>query len=219
MTREELDALVADSLAEEFDRLRGDLEARIDRGVAARPIPPFTPPPIWTEGAYGAGATVRAHGGIFYARRDTSGHPGDDDGAWLPLVVGLAGFDMRWTDERTVRLFARLSDGTVVESVRSIEVPIVRGYWDAETDYAPGDRVFRYGEFHATAPSRGVDPTLPGWEASWLKVGGRHAARALALVVDDDGTIREGGKAIGSLRPLFAKLLDELLAKHLKPAA
>lgn len=213
MTREELDALVADVLAEHLARFHADMLAHIDRAIAAKPLPPFVPPPVWTEGRHGAGAVVRAHNGLFMARRDTTEHPGDDSGAWLPLVVGIAGVDMRWTDERTACFWLRLSDGTIVETRREIEVPIVRGYWDAETDYKPGDRVFRYGEFHALAPSRGVDPTLAGSDSCWLKVGGKHAARGPSFAIDREGTLSEGGKEIGTLKPLIKNLLDDLTGK------
>lgn len=219
MKREEIDALVADVMAEHFARLRGDLEALIERAIAAKPIPPFLPPPIWTEGKHGAGSVVRAHGGIFYARRDTVDEPGNNNGAWLPLVVGLAGFDMRWLDDHRFVCMARLSDGRVVNTEREIAVPIVRGYWNAETNYLPGDRVFRYGEHSAVKMSMGVDPTSAEAEGTWEKVGGKYA-RPLTWALDEaTGMLTENGRDVGSVKTLFARVVDEALAKHLSKAA
>lgn len=213
MSRDEIDALVADVMAEHFARLRADLEATIERAIAAKPLPPFLPPPVWTEGKHGAGTVVRAHGGLFCARRDTTAQPlMDDDGSWLPLVVGLAGFDMRWVDDHKFVCMARLSDGRLVEAEREIAVPIVRGYWSAETNYLPGDRVFRYGEHSAVKMSMGVDPTSADAEGVWQKVGGKHA-RALSFAVDDDGIITENGREIGTLKPMVKKLLDDLTGR------
>lgn len=219
MTREEADALVADVMAEHFARLRADLEALIERAIAAKPLPPFVPPPVWTEGKHGAGSVVRAHGGIFYARRDTDGHPGEDDGAWLPLVVGLAGFDMRWVDDHKFVCMARLSDGRLVETEREIAVPIVRGYWNAEATYMPGDRVFRYGEHSAVKMSLGVDPTSAEAEGTWEKVGGKYA-RPLTWVLDEKSLVlSENGRDVGSIRPGLLSVVEEALAKHLSKAA
>jgi hypothetical protein len=220
MTRDEIDALVADVMAEHFARLRADLEAMIERAIAAKPVPPFLPPPVWTEGKHGAGSVVRAFGGLFMARRDTTATPLlDDDGSWLPLVVGLAGFDMRWVDDHKFVCMAHLSDGRVVETEREIAVPIVRGYWNAEHTYLPGDRVFRYGEHSALKLSLGVDPTGPEAEGIWEKVGGKYA-RALTWSLDEaTGVLSENGRDVGSIRTLFVGVVEEALAKHLAKAA
>jgi hypothetical protein len=219
MTREEIDALIADVMAEHFARLRDDLAAHIDRVISAKPIPPFMPPPVWTEGKHGAGSVVRAHGGIFYARRDTSDPPGDDDGAWLPLVVGLAGFDMRWVDDHKFVCMARLSDGHLIETEREIAVPIVRGYWNADATYMPGDRVFRYGEHSAVKMSLGVDPTSAGAEGVWEKVGGKYA-RTLTWALDEASLmLSENGRDVGSIRTGLLGVVEEALAKHLRKAA
>jgi hypothetical protein len=218
MTREQVDAMVADVMAEHFARLREDLEALIERAVAAKPIPPFVPPPIWTEGKHGAGTVVRAHGGLFLARRDTDEHPGDDDGSWLPLIVGLAGFDMRWVDDHKFVCMARLSDGRVIETEREIAVPIVRGYWNAEATYMPGDRVFRYGEHSAIKLSLGVDPTSAEADGFWEKVGGKYA-RPLAWTLDEaTGVLAENGRAVGSIKPLFVEAVDAAIKRHVKAA-
>lgn len=214
MNRDQLLALVTEVLAGELSLLRDDLEARIDRRVDTKALPPFVPPPAWTEGRHGAGVSVRHRNGLFVARRDTETEPGRDDGAWLPLVVGIAGLDLRWTGERDVAFRASLSDGTHYELMRHIPVPIVRGYWLAEVDYEIGDRVFRWGEFHALEPSRGVEPGTPGSESKWLKVGGKNARAMLPLTIDDEGEISEGGRVLGSIKPLVARLLDELIKRH-----
>jgi hypothetical protein len=220
MNRDEIDALVAEVMAEHFARLRADLEAAIERAIAAKPLPPFVPPPIWTEGRHGAGSVVRAHGGIFCARRDTSAQPGlDDDGAWLPLVVGLAGFDMRWVDDHKFICTARLSDGRIIETEREIAVPIVRGYWNAEHTYLPGDRVFRYGEHSALKMSLGVDPTSAEAEGTWEKVGGKYA-RPLTWSLDEaTGVLSENGRDIGSIKQIVTGAVEGALAKHLAKAA
>jgi hypothetical protein len=218
MTRDELDALVADVMAEHFARLRDDLAAHIDRVIASKPLPSFVPPPMWSEGRHGAGATVRWRNGLFSARRDTEGEPGQDE-AWLPLLVGLAGFDMRWVDDHKFRLTAELSDGRVVETEREIAVPIVRGYWNAETNYMPGDRVFRYGEHSAITMSMGCDPNGSEAEGVWEKVGGKYTRQPAWSLDEATGVLSENGNHIGSIKPLFATVVAEALAKHLAKAA
>jgi hypothetical protein len=211
MTREEADALVAEVMAEHFERLRDVLIDTIERNIRDKPIPPFTPPTPWTPARYGAGVTVRHRNGMFYARRDTDEEPGTAD-AWLPLLVGVAGIDMRWNGERALVLAVELSDGRVVETERELAMPIVRGYWDAETIYAPGDRVFRYGEWHACAPSQGIDPTADGGEQAWVKVAGK-AVRTVSFKLDDDGTMYESGHAIGSVKPVIVETLERLVPR------
>ena len=214
MTRDQILAIVTEVLAGEIALMRDELETRIDRRVDAKPVPPFVPPPVWTAGRHGAGVSVRHRNGLFMARRDTEDEPGRGDGAWLPLVVGLAGLDLRWTGERQLAVRAALSDGTTYELLHQIAVPIVRGYWSAEADYDVGDRVFRFGEFHALQASRGVEPGASGSEETWLKVGGKNSRAMLPLAIDDEGEISEGGRVIGSIKPLVARLLDELITRH-----
>lgn len=214
MNREEADALIADLMAEHFARLAAELEARIERAIAAKPLPPFVPPPVWAEGKrYAAGSSVRWRNGLFYAQRDSEEEPGQDE-AWLPLVVGLAGFDVQWSDERTFVARATLSDGRTIECQRDFAVPIVRGHWHPETTYLPGDRVFRFGEWHATAMSLGVDPNSTKAEGHWEKVGGKYAKSVLALAIDDEGTISESGREIGSIKPLVQGLLTKLVSER-----
>jgi hypothetical protein len=214
MTRDEILIIVSTVVAEELVGVKAELTSHVDRAVAAKPVPPFVPPPVWTEGRHGAGVTVRHRNGLFLARRDTAGEPGRDE-AWLPLLVGLAGLDMRWEGERTVALRAMLSDGTTYEMIRTLAVPIVRGYWSPDVDYQLGDRVFRFGEFHALRASKGIEPGSAGSEETWLKVGGKNAKpekRAFALT--REGELMESGHVIGSFKPLIAEVLDDLLAKH-----
>jgi hypothetical protein len=213
MTREDLDAFIAETLGDHISLIKAELLEHIEKAIAAKPLPPFVPPPVWTEGRHGAGTVVRAMGGLFMARRDTTSQPLlDDDGAWLPLVVGLAGFDMRWVDDHKFVCMAHLSDGRTIETEREFAVPIVRGYWNAEHTYLPGDRVFRYGEHHCLKLSLGVDPTSAEAEGVWEKVGGKYA-RALSFAVDDDGTITENGREIGTLKPMVKKLFDDLTGR------
>jgi hypothetical protein len=214
MKPDELDDFIAETLAEHLAAFKLELEDRVDRAVAARPLPPFMPPPVWTEGKHGAGTVVRAMGGLFMARRDTASMPLlEDDGAWLPLVVGLAGFDMRWVDDHKFVCMAHLSDGRVVTTEREIPVPIVRGYWEPEATYMPGDRVFRYGEHHCLKMSLGIDPTSAEADGHWEKVGGKYA-RSLVLAVTQDGDITESGRVIGSVKPMIKQLLSDLLEKR-----
>jgi hypothetical protein len=216
MDRVAVDNLVADIMVEHFKRLRAvleeEIERQVERRVGAKPVPPFVPPPIWTVGRHGAGIVVRHRNGLFMARRDTESEPPDE--AWLPVLVGVAGLDIRFQSDREVALRAALSDGTQYEMVRNIAIPIVRGYWDAETNYDTGDRVFRHGEFHALKASRGVEPGGPGSDEVWLKVGGKNTklgARAFALT--DDGDLTESGHVIGSFKPLIRDLLEELVGR------
>jgi hypothetical protein len=190
----------------------GDLEARIDQAVARKPVPPFLPPPIWTAGRHPGTTVVRHCNGLFMARRDTDAEPPHED--WLPLVVGVAGLDLRWTGDRTMAMRARLSDGTQYETIRTLAIPIVRGYWSADADYEEGDRVFRYGEFHALQASRGIEPGIAGSDDHWLKVGGKSVKDRRAFALSDDGELTESGHVIGSFKPLIAELLDDLVARH-----
>jgi hypothetical protein len=216
VTRDEILAIVSTVVADELVGVKVELSAHVERAVAAKALPPFVPPPVWTEGRHGAGVMVRHRNGLFLARRDTYGEPGKDD-AWLPVLVGLSGLDLRWEGERTVALRAMLSDGTSYEMVRTLAVPIVRGYWSAEADYEPADRVFRFGEWHALQASKGIQPGTRGSEEHWLKVGGKNAKpekRAFALT--DDGELTESGHVIGSFKPMIAELLDGLVARYAK---
>src|ERR1044072_3226398 len=97
MKTDDLDALLADIIAEHFARLRVDIERMID----AKALPPFVPPGVWTEGRHAAGVVVRHNNGLFSARRDTNDEPPSD--AWLPLLVGIASVALDWSDERRLR--------------------------------------------------------------------------------------------------------------------
>lgn len=210
MNRDDLDAFLADVLAEHLAAIRADLFDHIERLMALKPLPPFVPPPAWTEGKrHSAGTSVRHRGGIFYAQRDTEGEPASDE-AWVPLIVGLAGLDLRWSEsDRAFVCRATLSDGALVEHHAEIAVPIVRGYWNAETTYMPGDRVFRYGEHHCLKMCMAIDPTAADAAEHWEKVGGKYA-KALALAIDAEGTISENGRPLGSIKPLVAQLFADL---------
>lgn len=212
MTREQAEVLIADVMAEHFARLRADLIADMERTFdgAARRLPPFVPPMPWTNARHGAGVMVRHRNGLFCARRDALGEPGADD-AWLPLVVGVAAVDLHWDDERTLSMRIELSDGSKVEMSRQIPVPIVRGFWDPESAYQAGDRVFRYGEWLALGGSKAVDPVEQGDEQKWLKVSGK-AARGPLFKLNDDGSMLESGHVIGTLKPLVAELFEKLTA-------
>ena len=76
MTRDQILAIVSTVVAEELVGVKAELASNIDRVVATKPLPPFVPPPVWTEGRHGAGVTVRHRNGLFLARRDTDGEPG-----------------------------------------------------------------------------------------------------------------------------------------------
>jgi hypothetical protein len=211
MTPDEFESMAADVLADQFARLRADLESRVDRAVAGRALPPFVPPSPWLAGTHGAGAVVRHRNGLFMARRDTASEPPGE--SWLPLVVGFAGLDVTFDDDRTLRVRAELSDGTVAEATQTFAVPITRGAWDAAAVYYAGDRVLRGAEYQAIANSCGVDPSLPN--QAWLKVAGRRDhGRLLKLSLTDDGDFVESGHVIGSIKPLMTKLLTELVDRH-----
>jgi hypothetical protein len=210
MTRAEIIELITRVVGDELTLLRADVE----RLVALKPVPPFVPPQPWqAERLYTAGLVVRHRNGLFSARRDTLDEPPTD--AWLPLIVGVASVEMEMDGDRTVVVRSLLSDGQCVEAIHHVALPIVRGNWNAEADYSEGDRVFCHGEWHALAPSRGVEPGSS--DATWLKVGGR-IRKPLALALDADGTMTEAGHAIGSIKPLVRDLLADLVAKHARQA-
>lgn len=202
MQRDELDSLIAELMTEHFERLRVDLW----RDLASKPVPPFRAPAPWTEGRHGAGIVVRHRNGLFMAQRDTSGEPGVERDAWLPLVVGVAEINLAWQGERTFAARIELSDGCEIEIEREIAVPIYRGAWEPGRDYEPGDRVARQGEFEACAMSKGIDPVSDAAAGFWVKIA-KSRASAPVFTLDDDGTLRTDSRAIGSLKPL---LLDTL---------
>jgi len=210
MKPQDLDALVADILGEHLARFRDEIE----RLIAAKPVPPFVPPAVWVEGRHAAGVSVRHRNGLFYARRDTTDEPPSD--AWLPLLVGIAGADFRWTDDRTMELHVALSDGTVIATRREFAVPIARGFWQADAAYRLGDRVLRFGDWQAVKESTGIDPNSDANDGHWLKVNGK-APRVVSFRLDDNGTLYEGGREIGTIRPLVATLLRDLTG-HRVPA-
>lgn len=216
MTREEFEAMAAEVLADQFAQLRADLESAVERLVATKALPPFVPPAPWLAGTHGAGVVVRHRNGLFMARRDTASEPPDD--AWLPLLVGLAGVDVSFTGDRVLTVRANLSDGTKTEAAQEFAVPIMRGSWEPEAIYHPGDRVLKGGEYQATAESVGVDPSTPAGLEVWVRVGGK--ARSLRFTMTDDGDLSESGQFVGSIKPLMTRLLDDLLKRHAaKPAS
>lgn len=185
---------------------------RIDKAIASRPLPPFATPPPWTAGRHGAGTSVRANGGLFMARWDTEAEPPDE--SWQPLVVGLAGADMRWNDEQKKLVFRmRLSDGRIIENEQAIALPVVRGYWEPESTYLPGDRVFRFGEWTCLKLSLGVDPTKDE-SGHWKKVGGKYARDVVFKVDEKTGEMTDNGRAIFNVRKMFAEVVAEAIAKQ-----
>lgn len=215
MTRDDFEAMAAEVLADQFERMRASLQGFVERTVAGRALPPFVPPGPWTAGTHGAGTVVRHRNGMFAARRDTATEPPGE--SWLPLVVGFSGLDVAFSDDRTLTVKASLSDGTMSEASQTFAVPITRGVWQADTNYHVGDRVMRGAEYQAIAESRGIDPSSPAGESRWVKVAGkRDHGRTLQLSLTDDGDFIESGHVIGSIKPLITKLLGELVARHAK---
>lgn len=217
MTRDQIETLVADLLADGLTAVRADLESLLARQIADKAVPPFVPPPPWTEGRHGAGHVVRHRNGLFMARHDTDTEPAD--AAWLPLLVGLAGFNIEWVDDRTLVIRCELSDGHAIERSHEFAVPLVRGEWEADQDYRPGDRVLFVavdslghvrGEYQALSANRGVQPTE---KATWLKVRGTRE-KALDLLLNRDGVMSANGRAIGSIKPMVADLLAGLVREH-----
>ncbi|HKV17358.1 MAG TPA: hypothetical protein VJQ81_20095 [Reyranella sp.] len=204
MKTDDLDVMLADIIAEHFARLRVDIERMID----AKALPPFVPPHVWTKGRHAAGVVVRHRNGLFSARRDTDDEPPSD--AWLPLLVGIASVALDWTDDRHLVLRVELSDGTTVETARDFVVPLARGYWTADAAYREGDRVIRFGDWQAAKPSTGIDPQGDANDGHWLKVNGK-GGRVASFKLDDDGTMYESGSRIGTIKPLVANLLRDLV--------
>lgn len=202
--RADIEATVADILAEQLQTFH----ATVERMVAAKPVPPFVPPPIWVPGRHGAGLSVRHRNGLFFALRDNEAEPPSD--AWLPLVVGIASVGFKWADERTMILSVELSDGHCVETERAFVLPFARGFWNAQLTYREGDRVVRFGDWQAAKESAGIDPNTEANDGHWIKVTGKQH-RQLSLKLDKDGTLFENGEAIGSIKPLVAALLRELV--------
>jgi hypothetical protein len=213
MTRDQIIELITQVMGDELTLMR----AEVERLVAAKPLPPFLPPPIWMAGRHAASAVVRHVNGLFMARRDTESEPPGED--WLPLIVGVAGLEIAMADDRTVAMRGRLSDGQRFEMVHKLAIPLLRGTWSADAEYAEGDRVMRQGEWQAIASSKGIEPGSDGSDAVWLRVGGKSrtpGAGAPQFLLDDDGTMTESGRTVGSIKPLVRDLLADLVAKHSK---
>lgn len=204
MKTDDLDTLLADIIAEHFATLRVDIERMID----AKALPPFVPPQVWTEGRHAAGLVVRHRNGLFSARRDTSDEPPSE--AWLPLLVGIAAVALDWRDDRHLVLRIELSDGTSVETQRDFVIPIARGYWEPDVQYRAGDRVIRFGDWQALQDSMGIDPQGVDAGEHWAKVNGK-GGRVASFKLDDDGTMYESGSRIGTIKPLVANLLRDLV--------
>lgn len=202
-TTAETEAMLVELLGDHLEQFRADLE----RMVAAKPLPPFVPPPLWQPGRHGAGIVVRHRNGMFYARRDTDEEPPSD--AWLPLLVGIATVGVEWPTDRTMALRVELSDGAVIVTEQDFVVPLARGFWKADESYLEGDRVVRFGDWQAVKASIGIDPNTEANDGHWIKVGGRQSRAAFNFKIDDEGTLYENGHAIGSLKPVIAGLLRD----------
>jgi hypothetical protein len=214
---EDLDVIIAELIAEHVIALKGELFDFVEKQMALKPIPPFVPPQPWiAERLHPAGLVVRHRGGIFSARRDTLDEPPSD--AWLPLLVGITALGTNH-HERTFALAVEMSDGCTYTTGVDLDVPIVRGNWSAETTYQPGDRVFRFGEWHCLKACVDVDPnTAPNAHEHWLRVPGKQA-RAVTFKLADDGTLYESGHAIGSIKPVLVEALRTVLDEREKRGA
>lgn len=215
MNRDDVDAFLAELIAEHMTGLRVELLQHVERLIASKPLPPFVPPAPWDARGvlHPAGVVVRHRNGLFSARRDTTEEPPSD--AWLPLVVGLAGLDLRWSDsDRVFVCIAQLSDGRTVEHKAEIAVPIVRGYWQPEIMYYPGDRVFRYGEHHCRKACMGLDPNKPEHAEHWEKVGGKYARDVVFVLDDETGELSENGRTVGNVRKVFEGVVARAFAKQ-----
>lgn len=210
MNRTEIIELITQVVGDELSLMRADVE----RLVALKPLPPFVPPQPWqAERLHPAGIVVRHRNGIFSARRDTTDEPPGD--AWLPLLVGIAAVELAMADDRTIAMRGLLSDGERFELVHKIAVPLLRGVWSAEIEYEAGDRVLNKGEWQALQPSKGVEPGSEGSDAQWLKVGGKpRGGNGPQFALDEDGNMTEGGRAVGSIKPLVRSLLVDLVNKR-----
>lgn len=215
ITRDEILAIVGEAMGGEFERMQTELESKLAGLVAAKPLPPFVPPMPWDYRGtlHPAGLVVRHRNGLFMARRDTTDQPPSE--AWLPLLVGLASVAVDWPDDRTLAIRLELSDGTVVEHRKEFAVPIVRGFWEPERTYRPGDRVIHKGEFEATTESIGIDPQSDEGCKTWLKVSSAKL-KPLDLVLSKDGDMQHGGHVIGTIKPLVADLFKALVAERQK---
>jgi hypothetical protein len=156
----DMTATIAEIIGEHLERMRAELEHRIDQRIAAKALPPFSPPAPWTPGWHGAGSTVRHANGIFSAKRDTEETPGDGD-AWLPLVVGVRSLEIVNNGSGSLTIIAHLSDGTEV-----------------------------------AAECGSLELDAPQWQ------------------LDNNGTLRDGQRAVGSIKPVLVDVLRELLPER-----
>lgn len=206
MKREDLDAFIADVLAEHLEKFKLDIQ----RMVSAIALPPFLPPPMWAEGRHSAGSVVRHRNGLFSARRDTADEPPTE--AWLPVLVGIASVDIKWPDDRRMVLQVELSDGNTIETEREFNVPIARGFWNAEQKYRIGDRVLRFGEWQAIKDHVGIDPHPGDNSEYWVRVAGKQA-RGVSFRLDNDGKMYESEHVIGDIRPVVHDVLAALVPR------
>lgn len=212
MTRDEIENMLGELVGESMASMRADLEARLDRAVDAKPLPPFVPPPPWTEGRHSEGRVVRHRNGLFVARYDTASEPGTSM-AWAPLLVGIADFAIEWTNDRTLEIRCTLSDGNEIVRGHEFPVPLTRGEWQPDENYRPGDRVIHGSEYEALVPNSGEKPGLEGSEKTWLRVA-RKYQRAIDLVLANDGQFTNHGHAVGNIKPVLTEVLGTLLAQH-----
>jgi hypothetical protein len=145
------------------------------------------------------------------------------DNRGLHAELALLRADLAGTIERTVeRAVVAKTPVAIVNEIKSagIAVPIMRGYWNAETTYLPGDRVIKAGEWSALKMSLGIDPTGEDLADSpaWLKVGGKNAKTASSIKLEG-GKLTDSGREVVDLDAAVEAIVDRRFAHCVKEYA
>lgn len=220
MADKEFEAIVAQVIAEQmkgvFERVERRIVQEVERAVAAKPLPPFVPPMPWAAARFGAGSVVRHRNGIFSALRDTDSEPGvGGDGAWLPLVVGVASVSLG-AGKRELLLDIEMSDGNAQTITFDMPIPIYRGIWQEGENYATHDQVSRKGSIYsARSASVGVPPGTDSGATHWQLAVKNERGFLPVFRIDPKGvmtcTLDDDVRDVGSIRDLLVEALREAL--------
>lgn len=99
-------------------------------------------PSVDFEKSYPRGTFAVHNGGVIRSYMQTSGDKG-----WDVLYNGIASFEYRQVDERTVELACKMTDGTEKTSLFHVPAVIDRGVFREENKYLQGDGVTFGGSF------------------------------------------------------------------------
>jgi hypothetical protein len=163
----EIAEAVAAALAERLNapqagRLIGVAEpartAPVDLTQAAR---------VWREGdIYDQGAVVHHTGGLWQARQPTAAKPPGRIGEWLLLADGIRAVHayQEGIDPRQFGVVVTLASGNVIDLPVRLPLPLHRGPYTLDGDYAAGDEVEHDGASFRAIDLQPGPLGSPGWQ-------------------------------------------------------